>query len=134
MEINEITEKVIGCLFKVHNTLGCGFAEKVYVNASVLELRKLDLKVEVEYPITVRYDNVIVGQFFSDMLVAVQVLVEFKVVKLFEDVHTAQCLNHLRASGKSLFIGEFLPTQDGDKTPGSQSSLGEVILDFHNYS
>ena len=88
MEINEITEKVIGCLFKVSNTLGSGFVEKVYVNASALEIRKVDLEVKLEHPITVRYDAVVVGQFFVDMVVADLVMIEFKAVKFLEDVHT----------------------------------------------
>lgn len=104
MEVNEITEKVIGCLFKVSNSLGCGFLEKVYVNASAIEIGKTEFNLKVEYPVTVKYDGVIVGQFFADMLVADSVLVEFKAVKLLDDVHTAQCLNYLRASGLPVCI------------------------------
>lgn len=99
MEVNEITEKVIGCLFKVSNTLGGGFLEKVYVNASQIEIARTGLLVELQYPIEVRYDGIVVGQFFADMLVERLVLVEFKAVKLLEEVHTAQCLNYLRATG-----------------------------------
>ncbi len=40
MEINEVTEKIIGCLFTVSNTLGCGFVEKMYVNASASRTSK----------------------------------------------------------------------------------------------
>jgi hypothetical protein len=45
-EINLITEKIIGCAYKVSNALGCGFLEKVYENALAYELRKTNLKVE----------------------------------------------------------------------------------------
>ena len=99
MEVNEVTEKIIGCVYKVSNTLGGGFLEKVYENASVIEVGKTGLDVRQQYPIEVKYDGVIVGEFFADLLVANLVLVEFKAVKLLEDVHTAQCLNYLRATG-----------------------------------
>lgn len=98
MEVNEVTEKVIGCLFKVSNTLGGGFLEKVYENAGAIEIAKTGLDVKQQYPIEVKYDGVVVGQFFADLLVADLVLVEFKAVKLLEDIHTAQCLNYLRAT------------------------------------
>ena len=42
MQINDITEKIIGCAFRVSNTLGTGFLEKVYENALVHELRKIN--------------------------------------------------------------------------------------------
>ncbi|MBM3152806.1 MAG: GxxExxY protein [Chloroflexi bacterium] len=99
MDVNEITQKIIGCLYKVSNSLGCGFLEKVYVNASAVEISKTELNVKLEYPINIRYDNVIVGKFLADMLVADLILVEFKAVKLLEDVHVAQSLNYLRATG-----------------------------------
>ena len=99
MEVNEVTEKIIGCVYRVSNTLGGGFLEKVYENASVIEVGKTGLDVRQQYPIEVKYDGVVVGEFFADLLVANLVLVEFKAVKLLEDVHTAQCLNYLRATG-----------------------------------
>jgi GxxExxY protein len=99
MEVNEITEKVIGCLYQVSNSLGCGFLEKVYENASRIAITKAGLKVHQQYPIQVQYEGVIVGEYFADILVEDLVLVEMKAVKLLEDVHTAQCLNYLRATG-----------------------------------
>jgi GxxExxY protein len=99
MGVNEVTEKVTGCLFKVSNTLGGGFLEKVYENAGAIEIAKAGLSVKQQHPIDVRYDGVRVGQFFADLLVADLVLVEFRAVRLFEEVHTAQCLNYLRATG-----------------------------------
>lgn len=99
MEINEITEKVIGAMFKVSNTLGSGFLEKVYENASAIEVGKTGLQVVQQYPIEVRYDNIVVGNFFADLFVENLVLVELKTVKRLTDIHTAQCLNYLRATG-----------------------------------
>jgi GxxExxY protein len=99
MEVNEVTEKVIGCLYQVSNTLGCGFLEKVYENAGGIEIAKAGLRVQQQFPIQVRYEGVVVGDYFADLLVEELVLVELKTVKAFDDVHIAQCLNYLRATG-----------------------------------
>ncbi len=99
MEVNEITEKIIGCVYKVSNTLGGGFAEKVYENATAIEVGKSGLRARQQYPIKVAYDGIVVGEFSADLLVEELVLVEFKAVKLLEEVHVAQSLNYLRATG-----------------------------------
>ncbi len=99
MAVNEITEKVIGCLYQVSNTLGCGFLEKVYENASAIAIAQAGLRVQQQFPIQVRYEGVVVGDYFADLLVEELVLVELKTVKAFDEIHTAQCLNYLRATG-----------------------------------
>ncbi len=53
-ELNRITEKTIGCIYKVSNTLGAGFLEKVYENALALELREAGFKVSQQCPIRVK--------------------------------------------------------------------------------
>jgi GxxExxY protein len=58
----EITDKIIKSFYKVYNSLGYGFLEKVYENAMALELRKLGLEVKCQYPISVIYESVIVGE------------------------------------------------------------------------
>jgi GxxExxY protein len=97
--VNEITERIIGCLYQVSNSLGCGFLEKVYENASGIAFAKAGLQVQQQFPIQVRYEGVVVGDYYADLLVEELVLVELKTVKTFDDVHTAQCLNYLRATG-----------------------------------
>ena len=99
MEVNEITERIIGCLYQVSNSLGCGFLEKVYENASGIAIVKAGLRVQQQFPIQVRYEGVVVGDYFADLLVEELVLVELKTVKAFDEIHTAQCLNYLRATG-----------------------------------
>lgn len=64
--INQITEKIIGCSYTVSNALGCGFLEKVYENALAHELRKTGLKVFQQYEIKVFYDRVEVGKYVAD--------------------------------------------------------------------
>jgi GxxExxY protein len=98
-DLDQTTEKVIGCAFTVSNKLGCGFLEKVYENALILELRKAGLDVQQQKAIQVSYDGVVVGEFVADLLVEGSVLVELKAVQVLDDVHTAQCLNYLKATG-----------------------------------
>jgi len=96
--LDKITERIINCAYKVSNTLGIGFVEKVYENAHFHEMRKDGLQVIQQYPIKVKYDNVIVGEFFLDMLVNELVIVELKAVSNLTDDHVAQALNYLRAT------------------------------------
>ena len=96
--LNERTEKIIGCAFKVANGLGVGFLEKVYENALAYELNRASLTVEQQKPLRVLYDGVVVGDYVADLLVEGEVLVELKVVRELDDVHLAQCINYLRAT------------------------------------
>ena len=98
-KVNEITEAIIGCAYSVANTLGAGFLEKVYENALAHELRKHGLLVSQQAPLTVQYDEVVVGQYVADLVVADQILVELKAAKSLDEIHMAQCLNYLKATG-----------------------------------
>jgi len=98
-ETNQITEAVIGAAYKVANALGSGFLEKVYENALAIEIRKAGLAVVQQNPIQVKYEAAIVGEFVADLLVQDEVLVELKAVKSLDEIHLAQCLNYLKATG-----------------------------------
>lgn len=97
--INGITERIIGAAYEVGNELGTGFVEKVYENALVHLLRKSGLDVQQQYPVQVKFDGVVVGEFVADVLVEKWVLTELKAVRAFDDVHMAQCMNYLKATG-----------------------------------
>jgi GxxExxY protein len=99
METNAITERIIGCAYTVSNTLGAGFLEKVYENALAHEMRKQGLRVAQQHPVPVVYDGVVVGDFVADILIEEAVLVELKAVKALDNIHMAQCLNYLKATG-----------------------------------
>ena len=99
--LDTITERIIGAAHRVSNTLGIGFVEKVYENAHAHEMRKDGLTVLQQYPIKVTYDDIVVGEFFVDLLVDKLVLVELKSVSTLNDEHMMQALNYLRASGLS---------------------------------
>ncbi len=102
--INQLTETVIRCAFAVSNTLGCGFLEKVYKNALTHEIYKAGLRVQQQHGITVYYDGVAVGEYIADLLVGGVLLVELKAVKELDDIHLAQCLDYLRATGLRLCL------------------------------
>jgi GxxExxY protein len=103
-EINRLTEKIIARVYRVSNTLGSGFLEKVYENALAIELRNNGLKVEQQHPIKVVYDGQAVGDFAADLLVESCVIVELKAVRTLDDVHSALCLNYLKATGLKICL------------------------------
>ena len=96
-QLNAISEKIIGAAYTVGNKLGCGFLEKVYENALAYELRTVGLSVEAQKPLAVRYEDIVVGEYFADLLIQNALLVELKTVNGFVDNHKAQCLNYLHA-------------------------------------
>ncbi|MGH7869595.1 MAG: GxxExxY protein [Candidatus Dormibacteraceae bacterium] len=102
--LNDLSGRVIGCAFTVSSTLGSGFLEKVYENALVHEARKNGLKVAQQHPIQVRYDGVCIGDYVADLLIEDVLLVELKAARALDDVHTAQALNYLRATGLHLCL------------------------------
>ena len=102
MELNQITEKIIGAAYEVSNILGCGFLEKVYENALVKELRLLNIGVEQQKEISVFYKGKNVGEFYADLYVEDYVLVELKAVKQLTEIHQAQLMNYLKATNKKL--------------------------------
>lgn len=101
---NDLSERILGCAFQVMNTLGCGFLEKVYENALAHELRKAGLHVAQQHAIMVRYDTITAGEYVADLLVEEQILVELKAAKALDTMHTAQCINYLKATGLRLCL------------------------------
>ena len=95
---SEITDKIIGAFFKVYNTLGWGFLEKVYENAMVLELNKNGMHIVSQKPIKVYYEGEQVGFYAADLLVNNAVIVELKAAETLCEEHEAQLLNYLRAT------------------------------------
>ncbi len=114
--LNDVTQRVIEAAFKVSNTLGAGFLEKVYENALAVELRKGGIKTMQQAAVRVYYDGVVVGHYVADLIVSDEVLVELKATKSFDEIHTAQCLNYLRATGlKVCLLLNFGTTKVGIK-------------------
>jgi len=100
MNVNEVTEKIIGSAYTVSKNLGFGFLEKVYENAMILELKDKGLKVENQKSLKVFYRNQVIGDYYADLYVENSIIVELKSTKAIEESHKAQLLNYLKASNK----------------------------------
>src|ERR1017187_556450 len=103
-EYEALTERVLGAVFEVSNTLGAGFLEKVYERALVRELGLRGIRTAVQAPLAVSYKGYAVGEYFVDILVEDVLMVELKCVERLANEHTAQCLNYLRASGLNVCL------------------------------
>ncbi|MCB0170891.1 MAG: GxxExxY protein [Anaerolineae bacterium] len=99
MEDDVITKKIIGCAYNVHNTLGVGFLEKIYENALKIELEKAGLAVQQQAAIKVYYDAQVVGEYYADLWVEHQVIIELKAVQHLSPIHEVQLVNYLTATG-----------------------------------
>lgn len=93
-----LTRRIIENFYKVYNTLGYGFLEKVYENALMIEFEKSGLEAKCQAPIKVFYDRQIIGEYYIDLLVEECIIVEIKAVKSLLKEHEAQLLNYLKAS------------------------------------
>ena len=106
VQANDISSRVIECAFRVSNTLGAGFLEKVYENALAVEFRRSGLEFNQQPSYHVRYLGEIVGEYKPDLVVADMVIVEIKAQAALDRVHQAQCMNYLRAT--NLAVGLLL--------------------------
>ena len=99
MTDDDLTQKIIGCAYKVHNTLGPGFLEKVYENALRIELEKLGLRVRQQEPINVECEGHLVGEYYADLWVNERVVIELKAAQTLAKEHEVQLVNYLTATG-----------------------------------
>jgi len=100
MEYKELTEKIIGCAYRVYNRMGFGFLESVYEKCMLIELHKAGLDTEPQKPIRVQYDGEVVGDFIADILVNDTIILELKSVRKLIEAHEVQLVNYLVATGK----------------------------------
>lgn len=98
IQLNAITEKTIGCAYRVAKTLGSGFLEKCHENALAHELKRLGYDVQSQVRLDVWYDEIVVGEHVADIIVEGSVLIEIKAIDALAPVHSAQCINYLAAT------------------------------------
>ena len=98
MKHKELTEEIIKIFYKVYNTLGYGFLEKIYENAMMIEFRKANMPAISQCLIEVIYEGEVVGQHAIDILIDNKVIVELKAANSLTSVHHAQLLNYLKAT------------------------------------
>jgi len=94
----DLTDGIINAFYHVYNTLGFGFLERVYENALAYELRKRSYTVVQQAAIKVTYDEVVVGEYYADILVNGIVILELKSVDVIGKDHESQLVNYLRAT------------------------------------
>ena len=103
MLYRELSSKVIGGMYRVHEMLGSGLLEAPYHNALFYELRK-HLRVSYKVPYAVLYEGEVVGEYFADLLVEGKIIIEVKSVSRLSREHSAQLINYLRISGCQIGI------------------------------
>lgn len=117
-ELNNITEKIIGCAIEVHRHLGPGLLEAIYEKALCYELDKNKIMYERQVLIPVIYKGFNLGEYRVDLLVENEIIVELKAAEKTLPLHEAQVLSYLKMTGKrlGLLINFNIPTvRDGIK-------------------
>jgi len=97
-EHKELTEKIIRIFYRVYNTLGYGFLEKIYEKAMMIEFNIEGIPAVAQSSIKVLYKNELVGEYYADILVDDKVIVEIKATRTLALEHEAQLLNYLKAT------------------------------------
>jgi GxxExxY protein len=92
------TDLIIKAFFKVYNTLGYGFLEKVYHNSLLIELRKCGFYCESNKQITVYYEGFLVGEYYADIIVDECITLELKTAEALCEDHEFQLINYLKAT------------------------------------
>jgi GxxExxY protein len=100
MELNELTEIVIGCAIEVHRNLGPGLLESAYQECLIYELKTYGLYVEREIKLPIIYKEIQIDHGYRiDLLTENRLVIELKTVEKFTDVHTAQILTYMKLGG-----------------------------------
>jgi GxxExxY protein len=94
----DLTEKIINIFYRVYNKLGYGFLEKVYEKAFLIELQKDNIRGYPQFPIKVYYDDMVIGEYWADIVIEEKVIVELKARKSLIEDDEAQLLNYLKAT------------------------------------
>lgn len=99
MEINDLTQIILDCSYRVHSALGPGLLESAYEECLYYELYLTGLKVEKQKSLPLVYKDIKLDVGYRlDLLVENQVIVEIKAVENLNEVHTAQVLTYLKLS------------------------------------
>lgn len=97
---NDLTYRIIGAAMTVHNAIGFGYKEEIYEQALQVELNRLNIAVQTQYPAPVLYEGEQVGLFYLDLFVEDRVVVEIKSFPhLLTNDEIAQVINYLKATG-----------------------------------
>ena len=100
----ELSYRIMNILFEVHNTLGPGFTEDIYEEATVGELERQHIPYEKQKKIDVFYKGKLVGTYRLDLVIDGKIILELKAVTALNDVYKAQVLSYLKVTGLHLGI------------------------------
>lgn len=100
----DLSYKIVGLAIQVRKELGFGFLEKVYENSLMILLRENGIKAEQQVPVKVNFHGQIVGDYVADIIVEDSIILELKALDKINNVHKAQTLNYLKATGIKLAI------------------------------
>ena len=100
----ELTERIIGCAYNVHNELGPGFIEAIYENALAVELEKQGIHFKRQVPVNVFYSGRQVGMHRLDLTAEDKVIVELKAKDSFSESDEANVLSYLKATGFTIAL------------------------------
>ncbi len=98
MLYEETTSRIIKAFYKVYNTLGYGFLEKVYEKALAIELSRGGFEVVRQMSIDVYYGDDLVGEYYADLVVNTSIILEIKAIEALHPRHTNQLVNYLKAT------------------------------------
>ena len=98
VEIDQLTEKIIGCAMKVHRSLGYGFLESVYHRSLEIELASAGISFESEKRLNVFYEGHVVGHFSADLFLSNQLIIELKAIESIVKAHEVKLVNYLAAT------------------------------------
>ena len=98
MLYEELSGLILESFYKVYNTLGFGFLEKVYENALIVELTNRGLDCYQQQRIDVFYEKERVGDYYADIIVENKIILELKAAKSIAEEHEFQLLNYLKAT------------------------------------
>jgi len=101
----DLSEKIRQSAYEVHKYFGNGYLEKVYENALAYKLRQNNIRCDQQVPVNVYFENdVIVGEYFADLLIDNKIVIELKAVEIIDKIHYAQLKNYLKATKYRLGI------------------------------
>ncbi len=100
----DLSYRIIGLAMRLHKELGFGFLEKVYENAMMVLFRREKINALQQSAITVHFAGETVGEYIADILVDNRIILELKAAEKINQVHRAQVLNYLKATGLKLAI------------------------------
>ena len=100
VEMDILTQKVIGCAIEVHKTLGPGLLESSYESCLLYELHQAGITAESQVLLAINYKDISIDAGYRlDILLPERLIIELKTVDKLAPIHSAQLITYLKLSG-----------------------------------